>query len=136
MPRKTTETKRTTGSKATGSKATEKSIDNGIKFYPITQIVDGVKTVSETDDYCIDSYELAPYVKIDMCYRQGSNDTAQLNLFGICIRCRVVEDKKNKRFFLALPSYKAGNGDYKDLVTIYNKEMHTVIRQLLDEIYG
>lgn len=66
---------------------------------------------------------------------EGENsDTAYVTLFGaVKITCKIREGKKGA--FLSLPSFKGSDGEYKDLVKIFSKEIWTDINGLLGAIY-
>lgn len=115
-----------------------KKYDNGTDFFSIDKIVEDVENVVDKDDFSIDRYHLSKYVYLDICFNEDGNDTAQLNVCGVAIKCRIVKTKTSKleyTYFLGLPSYKKKDGDYANLVIIFNKEMNDCISELLERIY-
>ncbi|MBQ0111597.1 MAG: hypothetical protein KBT03_00540 [Bacteroidales bacterium] len=116
-----------------------KKYDNGTDFFSIDQILEDVENVVDKKDFSIDRYQLSKYVYLDICFNDDGNDTAQLNVCGVAVKCRIVKAKNRNRevtYFLGLPSYKKKDGDYADLVIIFNKEMNECISELLERIYG
>lgn len=115
-----------------------KKYDNGTDFFSIDKIVENIENVVDKKDFSIDRYKLSDHVYLDICFNDDGNDTAQLNICGVAIKCRIVKTKNKDReytYFLGLPSYKNKDGDYVNLVIIFNKEMNNCISELLERIY-
>lgn len=110
--------------------ATQKH-DNGTQFYSAEKILASVKNVKETNTYSIDEFSLAPYITLDIVYMSDCN-FASINIHGVTIRGKIVEGKNGA--FISLPSYKDKSGNYKELVTIFNKDMLEAIKIVLNEV--
>lgn len=61
-------------------------------------------------------------------------DNAILNLYGVSIRC-VIRGGKNG-MFLSLPSQKGKDGNYYDLVKVYDKGFYSLVNEVLAAYYG
>lgn len=60
-------------------------------------------------------------------------DNAILNVFGFSVRCTVRRGKSG--MFLSFPSQKGKDGKYYDQVAAYDKNFHTVIKEVLAAYY-
>lgn len=113
---------------------TKNKYDNGTKMYPdIKEIIEKSENVKDEDKYSIDRFFIGEHIYLDVCFTESGNDTVQLNMFGVCIKGRIVKGKE--KYFISLPQYKNNKGDWVDLVTIYNKELYATISDLLQKLY-
>lgn len=66
---------------------------------------------------------------------EGDNsDTAYVTLFSaVKITCKIRNGKNGA--FISLPSFKGSDGEYKDLVKIFSKEIWEDINGLLKALY-
>ena len=88
------------------------------------------------------------YVKFDRVEKQGglsvvtltiyesdsSVDPCVIDVMGISIRGLICDSKKG--MFLSLPSRKGKDGEYYNDVTIYDKNFHSMMKDLLAAYYG
>ena len=61
-------------------------------------------------------------------------DNAILNILGFSIRVIIRSGKSG--MFLSFPSQKGKDGNYYDLVTCYDKNFHSTIKELLAAYYN
>ena len=92
--------------------------------------------------------ETEKYVKFDLVEKQGglsvvtltiyesdsSVDPCVIDVMGISIRGLICDSKKG--MFLSLPSRKGKDGEYYNDVTIYDKNFHSMMKELLAAYYG
>ena len=64
----------------------------------------------------------------------GDYDNGVLDLFGITIRVTARSGKSG--MFLSFPSYKGKDGDYHDHVTVYDKNFHAIVKEVLTAYYA
>ena len=57
---------------------------------------------------------------------------AQLDFMGACFWCRVVEGKNG--YFLSMPSQKDKEGEWHDVVAVYDKGFHKLMKELFSLI--
>lgn len=57
---------------------------------------------------------------------------AQLDFCGACFWCRVVEGKNG--YFLSMPSQKDKDGEWHDVVTVFEKGFHATVKELFKMI--
>ena len=75
-----------------------------------------------------------PAATLRIFYSDNDYDNAILDIFGVSIRCSVRQG--NAGMFLSLPSTKKKDGSYFDLVTVYDKAFHGLMKDLLSLIYS
>lgn len=75
-----------------------------------------------------------PAVTLRIFYSENDYDNAILDVFGISIRATIRQGSAG--MFLSLPSTKKKDGSYFDLVTVYDKAFHGLIKDLLALVYS
>ncbi len=77
----------------------------------------------------VTSYHLAYGVYLNL---NSEKMRAQLEFSGACFWCRVVEGKNG--YFLSMPSQKDKEGEWHDVVAVYEKGFHNLMKELFQLI--
>lgn len=81
------------------------------------------RRVKTTDE--VTSYHLAYGVYMHL---NSEKMRAQLDFCGACFWCRVVEGKNG--YFLSMPAQKDKEGEWHDVVTVFEKGFHATVKEL------
>lgn len=85
------------------------------------------RKVQVTDE--VTNYHLAYGVYLNL---NSEKMRAQLDFMGACFWCRVVEGKNG--YFLSMPSQKDKEGEWHDVVAVYDKGFHKLMKELFQLI--
>ena len=133
--------------KKSNSNASKKGTNNktvsryGLKWRTPAEILGDAQTSDDSNKVIFDlvarngnGKELLPPVTLTIYLSDNDWDNALLNLFGVSIRCTVRSSKNG--MFLSLPSQKGKDGNYYDIVTVYDKDFHAVGKEVLNGYYS
>lgn len=70
-----------------------------------------------------------------ICFTDKDYDFGSLTVLGLSVNV-TVRATKDGAMFLSFPSVKNKNGDYVDLVRMFDKDFHTCVKALLSAIYS
>lgn len=77
-------------------------------------------------------YPLAPGVTLSIV-EGNETDYGSLTFFGVRINLAYRMGKNG--VFVSYPQYKTQNGEYKDHVTSYNKDLNALVRAIIEDHY-
>lgn len=77
----------------------------------------------------VTNYHLAYGVYLNL---NSEKMRAQLDFMGACFWCRVVEGKNG--YFLSMPSQKDKEGEWHDVVAVYDRGFHKLMKELFSLI--
>lgn len=93
-----------------------------------------VETENKVDFDLVARVDGKPAVTLTIYPSDKDFDNAILNLYGFSIRVIIRAGKSG--MFLSFPSQKGKDGNYYDLVTCYDKDFHSIIKEVLEAYYN
>ena len=128
--------------KGTNAKSTKK--DAGKKeaparvtlaFLTVSEVMNGmVESENKVEFNLVAPTDGNPAATLTIYPSDKDFDNAILNLFGFSIRVIIRAGKSG--MFLSFPSQKGKDGNYYDLVTCYDKNFHSLIKEVLAAYYN
>lgn len=112
---------KTSAKKETGSKSEHERLT----WFDVKDILDGKKVIKEG----VEEYQLGPGVYFTIYKEQGR---VQLDFWSCCFFCDIKNGKNG--YFLSLPAFKKKDGEWVDVITIYDSKFHALIKELLNEL--
>lgn len=106
-----------------------------IKWRPVVDILaDAVESDKGVTFDLVERQKGLKVVTLTIYSSESSADPCVLDVMGISIRGLICDGKNG--MFLSLPSRKGKDGNYYNDVTIYDKDFHTLMKELLTAYYG
>ena len=107
-----------------------------LEWYTAESAYASVRKVGENSEVfdLVPPAKEGPSVTLRIFYSDNDYDNAILDLFGVSIRATIRQGSAG--MFLSLPSTKKKDGSYFDLVTVYDKAFHGLIKDLLALVYS
>lgn len=103
-----------------------------IKWNPLEKVLQGA-WISEKGN--VVKYPLQQGVTLTICSTDKSTDFGSLEMFGVSITVNIMWSEKKATYFLSYPSYKKSDGNYKNLVNSYDKDLNELITSVLNSHY-
>lgn len=123
------------GSNKGNGKGKEAPARASLKWREVAAIMgDKLESENKVEFDLVDRQKGLPTVTLTIYPSDNAYDNAVLNAFGIAIRVMVRQGKSG--FFLSMPSQKGKDGNYYDQVSCYDKDFHSMTKELLAAYYG
>ena len=96
-----------------------------MKWLDLSDVLETKKDIKEG----VTEYQLAAGIYFTLYADKGR---VQLDLWGCCFFCDIMNGKNG--YFLSFPAFKSKDGEWKSVITIYDKDFHALIKELLAEL--
>lgn len=126
-------TKKATANKETAKKSAPERVS--LKWRPVLDILaDAVETDKGVIFDLVAKQNGMTVVSLTIYSSESSVDPCVIDVMGISIRGLICDGKNG--MFLSLPSRKGKDGEYYNDVTIYDRNFHAMMKELLAAYYG
>lgn len=128
--------KNTTSKKATKETAKKAAPERvKLKWRPVLDILaDAVETDNSVIFDLVAKQNSMSVVTLRIYSSESSVDPCVIDVMGFSIRGLICDGKNG--MFLSLPSRKGKDGEYYNDVTIYDRDFHAMMKELLAAYYG
>ena len=93
--------------------------------FEVNDIMDTKKVIKEG----VEEYQLGAGVYFTIYKEKGR---VQLDFWGCCFFCDIKNGKNG--YFLSLPAFKSKDGEWMSVISIYDKNFHSLMKELLTEL--
>lgn len=111
---------------AESEKSTKKEVKTySTKWYTLDEVISKAQANEKTV-----LYPLADGITLNV---NAEKMWANVNYCG-CSFFTQIKERKDGGYFLSFPSYKKKDGSWEDIVSIYDKGFHSLVKELLAKI--
>lgn len=109
----------------TGKTTNKEGKTYATKWYTLDEVISKAEAKEKTV-----LYTLANDITLDV---NAEKMWANINYCG-CSFFAQIKERKDGGYFLSFPSYKKKDGSWEDIVSIYDKGFHSLVKELLAKI--